>query len=247
MLTSAAPALSTGCEAFNELFPARGIWPGSLVEWLEGDARGATTVSLAVARNVCPSRRPLILIDSQHELFPLALKGLGFDLSRVVVIRPTSGQEAFWACEEALRCPGVGLVWAPLVNLHVTGFRRLQLAAEASQGVGFLLRSAQAARQPSWAESRLRVDPRPSSPDGPQFRVEVAYSQGSTRRSMLDITLGSLRGTIHEVSHPLPTQPLPLVYGMADAAPSGVAAPLGAKPVAVDRADIARRIRPPCE
>ncbi|MBA4030893.1 MAG: hypothetical protein C0478_08380 [Planctomyces sp.] len=210
-VASTTSVLSTGCEAFNELFPAGGIRPGSLVEWLERDAGGATTVSLAVARNVCPPRRPLILIDPQHELFPLALKGLGFDLSRVVIIRPTSEQEAFWTCEESLRCPGVGLVWAPLANLHVTGFRRLQLAAEASRGVGFLLRSAQAARQPSWAESRLRVDPRPSGPDGPRFRVEVAYSQGSTRRSMLDITLDSLRGTIHEVSHPIATQPLPLV------------------------------------
>lgn len=210
-VASAAPVLSTGCEAFNELFAARGIRPGSLVEWLQGDAGGATTVSLAVARNVCSRRRPLILIDPQWEIFPLALKGLGFDLSRVVIIRPTSGQEAFWACEEALRCPGVGLVWAPLEKIHVTGFRRLQLAAEASLGVGFLLRSAQAARQPSWAESRLRVDPRPSCPDWPRFRVEVAYSQGSTYRSMLDITLDSLRGTIHEVSHPIATQPLPLV------------------------------------
>lgn len=198
----ATSCISMGCDDLDALLPHRGIRPGSLVEWLgNDDTGGAGTVSLIAGRHVCSGGRSLVLIDTRHNLFPPALSLLGFDLSRLVLIRPASERDALWACEEALRCAAVGLVWANIERLGSTSFRRLQLAAEASQGVGFLVRSAHALHRPSWAEVRLRVDPCPSRGASPCFRVEVASCHGSPLHSTADILIDNVQGTIHGSRH----------------------------------------------
>lgn len=191
-------AFPVGCDVLDALFPSQGVRRGSLVEWLgDGDSSGAGTLSLIAGRRACSDGRPLVLIDTRHDLFPLSLSLLGFDLSRLVLIRPASEREALWACEEALRCEAIGLVWANIERLTNTSFRRLQLAAKASSGIGFLVRSAKAVRQSSWAEVRFKVHPRPSFRDSPCFRVEVASSHGKPARSTADIMIDSLKGTLH--------------------------------------------------
>lgn len=209
-----ADSRSTGCEALDALLPNHGVRRGSLVEWLgEGEASGAGTVSLIAGGRVCPEGRPVVLIDPRGDLFPLALSLLGFDLSRLVLIRPASGRESLWACEEALRCEAVGVVWANIERITSTDFRRLLLAAEDSSAIGFLVRWASAVRQPSWAEVRLRVQPRPSRRGSPCFRVELASTHGRPRRSSADIRIDSLKGTLHEDTHS--ANSLPLVSRMA--------------------------------
>jgi len=205
--------VSMGCDALNALLPNQGVRQGSIVEWLgEGDASGAGTVSLIAARRACPEGCPLVLIDARHDLFSLSLSLLGFDLTQLVLIRPASEREALWACEEALRCEAVGLVWANIERITSTGFRRLQLAAEDSAGIGFLVRSAKAVRQPSWAEVRLKVRPCPSLRGSPSFRVEVVSSHGPHLHSTVDIMIDSLKGTLHGNTHS--ANPLPLVSRM---------------------------------
>ncbi|AMV21531.1 ImuA family protein [Planctomyces sp. SH-PL14] len=235
-----ASVRSTGCRGLDELLTHQGIGRGTLVEWLgDGMASGAATLSLTVGRAICPEGRPVVLIDRLQVLFPLALKLLGFDLARIVIVRPSSEQEALWAFEETLRCAGVGFVWANIERLSGTSFRRLQLAAETANGVGFLLRSARALPQPSWAESRLVVRPLPlpggpglpsrsaasfspppfpSCERSPGFRVETASLHGRPRRSRIDILLDRFRGTIHELAGSRPANPLPVASRLADAA-----------------------------
>lgn len=200
---------STGAEALDDLLPAQGVRLGSLVEWVaEGHASGAATLSLVTGRHVCRDGR-VVLIDGRRQLFPLSLQLLGFDLSRIVMIRPSSETEALWACEEALRCEGIGLVWASIERLSSLRFRRLQLAAETGAGVGFLLRSAASiSQQPSWADARLLVRPRPSHNGAPCFRVQMAHGHGRPRRSRLDLMLDNLQGTLHEFSTTNSANPL---------------------------------------
>jgi protein ImuA len=196
-----AAVRSTGWQAIDELFPGQGIREGTLVEWLgDGIASGAAMLSLLVGRKICPAERPVVVIEARRSLFPLTLKALGFDLSQTVMAYPASEVEALWACEQALRCAGIGLVWMRSSHLSNLGFRRLQLAAEVSRGIGFLLRSAKAAHQPSWADVRLLVRPRPSRAALPRFFLEVADSHGRSRRSQVDIMFDNSKGTIHEVS-----------------------------------------------
>jgi protein ImuA len=107
--TIATEIFSTGCGALDALFPSQGIRPGSLVEWIgEGPASGVGTLSLLVGRNLAGSNRPLILIDPQRQIYPVALSALGFDLLSMTMIRPSTDRETLWSCEEALRCAAVG-------------------------------------------------------------------------------------------------------------------------------------------
>lgn len=199
---------STGCGALDGLFPQQGVSQGSLVEWIgkgiigQGITSGAVTLSLITARQVCPVDRPIIVIDRLRHLSPVGMVTLGFDLSRVVFVRPSSEREALWACEEALRCSGVGLVWAEFDHLSSTAARRLQLAAEESAGIGFLLRSANALRQSCWAEVRLVVQPRSSPGESPRFHLEAVYSQGRLNGSTVDIQIAPRQGILEQIALP---------------------------------------------
>ena len=192
--------ISTGCDALDAMFPGHGIRQGSLVEWVEdGDASGAGTLALLAGCRFCETERPAILVDFQRQIYPLALSALGFDLSTIIVVHPHSEREVLWACEESLRCKAVALVWARVEHLTGIAFRRLQLAAEESGGIGFLVRSCTALRQPSWADVRLLVTPRPTQGEFPRFQIKVAHSHGKTMQSVADIEIDALRGTLHEV------------------------------------------------
>lgn len=208
---------TTGCETLDNLLPNQGIRQGSLVEWLGvGNASGAGTVSLIAGRQVCSQGRPLVLIDTRSVFFPWCLPLLGFDFSEVLLIRPTSQRDALWACEQALRCQSVGLVWANVERINSTSFRRLQLAAESTSGVGFLVRPAKAQSQPSWADVRLKVEPHPSFASAPCYRVRMVSCRGKSSVGTAEIQINRINGTLHEKTGS--KNSLPLVSPMAVAA-----------------------------
>jgi hypothetical protein len=185
----------------DTLLPSGGVRQGSLIEWIGDDAaRGAVTLSLVAAQQVHREKRPIVLIDSRHDIFAWALKNLGFDLSRLLMVRPSSPKEALWACEQALLCDAVGLVWARIDQLNTVSFRRLQLAARASSSIGFLVRDHTALRYSSWADARLSIKPRPSCGMSHGYRVEAINSHGRADRLSIDVTLDCLKGTLHEES-----------------------------------------------
>jgi protein ImuA len=197
---TATACTSTGCDALDAMLPGRGIRRGTLVEWVEdGDASGAGTLALLVGRRFCETERPAILLDFRRQIYPGALSAFGFDLSTLIVVRPDTEREALWACEESLRCKAVAMVWASIDRLPGIAFRRLQLAAEESGGVGFFVRPRAALNEPSWADARLSVTPRPGRGASPRFRVTAAYSRGQTPSGAADIEIDALRGTPHEV------------------------------------------------
>src|SRR5437879_823888 len=76
----------------------------------------------------------------------------GIDLSAVLVLRPANEADALWALDQALRCPGVGAVWAVCDRLDVRDSRRLQLAAECGGTLGLFIRPARLRGQPTWAD-----------------------------------------------------------------------------------------------
>jgi protein ImuA len=197
---AATNAISTGCDVLDSLFPGGGIRRGSLVEWIgQGEASGAGALSLLVCRQFGRADRPAILVEGSQPVYPVALTALGWNLASLVVVRTHSQRDALWACEESLRCKAVDVVWARVEQLTSLAFRRLQLAAEESGGVGFLVRSAAALKQPSWADVRLLVAPRPTGSDSLEFQVSVAYSRGQTMRSTANIAVDGLRGTFYRL------------------------------------------------
>lgn len=89
--------------------------------------------------------------------YPPALLQWGVDLSRVLVVRPKSADEALWAAEQALasgNCSAV-LLWSD--SLNDVSSRRLQLAAEGGKSWAIAFRPLEASSQSSAAALRIRL------------------------------------------------------------------------------------------
>jgi protein ImuA len=162
--------ISTGISALDRLLPAGGLRRGTLVEYLSpAAASGAGLLALSAAREACREGRALVVLDhppptrsasegiSAGHFYPPAAVAWGIDLARMLVLRPATTADALWAFDQALRCPGVGAVFARYSRLASREFRRLQLAAESGGTVGLLLRPATARGQPTWAGVRWQV------------------------------------------------------------------------------------------
>jgi cell division inhibitor SulA/protein ImuA len=144
-LSSFRPAWSTGRRALDARLPGGG-WPtASLVEVLI-DASGLGEIQLFLPALVQSQRKRdgdapwIVWIAPPHEPFAPALAQEGIELSRFIVVRPSSAMEALWAAEQALSsgvCAAV-LLW--LKGSDDRWLRRLKLAAEEGGALGVLFR-----------------------------------------------------------------------------------------------------------
>ncbi|MEX2141931.1 MAG: hypothetical protein WD894_21880 [Pirellulales bacterium] len=180
-------AVSTGYAVLDRAL-CGGLHRGTLVEWLAHDGgSGATTLALAAARQACGETGTLVVVDRRRTFYPLAAVACGIDLSRLILARPQHDRDETWAIDQALRSGGASavLAWPEKLDDHL--FRRLQLAAEAGDTLGLLLRPARALAEPSWAEVRWLVEPLPSVPsregDAPR-RVKLSLLRSSGGAAM---------------------------------------------------------------
>jgi protein ImuA len=177
---------STGCVQIDRLLPAGGVTRGTLIEWLaDGEGSGAMWLALVAAIKACQGHGPLLVIDGRQTFHPPAAMAAGMDLQRLIVVRPATARDETWALDQSLRSTGVGAVLCLTDRLRQRAARRLQLAAEASGGVGFLVRPASVRCEPCWAAVRLLVEPRPS-----------AAGRRLTGGRRLDVELLKTRGTV---------------------------------------------------
>jgi protein ImuA len=169
--------IATGFAALDRLLPSAGLEGGTLVEWLaDGTGSGAVTLSLSVAARALDQGGACVVIDSRQEFYPPAAAELGVPLERMVIVRPSGPRLALWAWEQALRFRGVAVTLGEMGPLSDQPFRRLQLAAEAGGGLGFLVRPAACRVEPSWAAVRLGVSAIPSGDLTRRWRVEALHS-----------------------------------------------------------------------
>jgi hypothetical protein len=175
---------STGCRALDGLFPAGGVARGTLIEWLAtGNGGGAMWLALRVASEASQGYGPLVVIDGRGMFYPPAAVQAGLDPERLIVVRVATARDESWALDQALRCEGVGAVLCMTDRLKPRAARRLQLAAEASGSVGFLVRPAAVREEPCWSEVRLLVEPRTGAAgqhwEGRRLAVEVLKTRGT--------------------------------------------------------------------
>ncbi len=186
------PALAIG--PIERLLPA-GLPAGSLVELLAEEGCGAWTLGLVLA-NRARAGKALVIVDGRRCFYPPAALRLGVDLARAIIIRPASPREAGVALGEALRCDAVGAVLADRPPLSVHDCRKLQLAAEAGGGLGVIVRPASAAREPSFASARLRVEPVESVGALRRFRVEVLRCRNGRKGPPLTLEVDDATGDV---------------------------------------------------
>lgn len=141
-----AKTSSAGCAALDALLPAGGYEAGSVVEYLRTTpACGAVAFGLGGRRRSHASDGWfLVVVDTQHNVYPPTLTSHGIDLGKVIFVRPQSQADALWAVDQALRTSAVAAVVAELERIDDRSARRLQLAAECGAGLALLLHSTAA-------------------------------------------------------------------------------------------------------
>ncbi len=175
-MLSGAAALPFGVASLDQHLPAGGLLLGAVHE-LQGagpDVETAATPALFAAGVLARRPGPVIWISRNGGVFTHGLLQAGLDPRRLVFV--DAGRSVLLVMEEALRHPGIaGVVGELDGRLDLTTSRRLQLAAEGSQVLGFLIRRSRrfddpALTQPSAAMTRWRigaVPPPPALPHAP--------------------------------------------------------------------------------
>ena len=164
------PVLPFGIPAIDRHLPQGGLPGGALHEiWGDGsDAAQGAAAALFIAGILARREGPVLWCLRARDLFAPALAGVGLHPDRVLYAE-TGDEKIMPVClEEGLRCTGLAGVIGEVSRLAMTASRRLQLAAEASGVVAFVIRrdprGDAGLAEPSAAVTRWRIGVAPSSP-----------------------------------------------------------------------------------
>lgn len=141
----------------DALLPGGG-WPqGALIEILvEHDGFGELQLLLPTLAALTQKRKRVVFITPPYIPYPPALVAAGMALDQLLQIDSRTA-DSHWSAEQCLRagcCAAVVQWWPGTDYRHL---RRLQLAAETGDTMGFMFRPLQAASQHSPAALRLAI------------------------------------------------------------------------------------------
>ncbi|OCX15287.1 translesion DNA synthesis-associated protein ImuA [Ectopseudomonas hydrolytica] len=152
----------TGHTELDAALPCGG-WPDSALSELLVAATGIGELRLlwpTLARLTTAGER-VVLVAPPHLPYPQAWLAAGVDLRHLVIVQ-TAGRDALWATEQCLRSGSCGAVLCWLKQADDRALRRLQVAAESGQTLGFAYRPLREAVNPSPAALRLAIDGQPA-------------------------------------------------------------------------------------
>ena len=160
-----APAMEqpTGWPSLDAALPTRG-WPDAALSELLLPADGIGELQLlwpTLARLSQPRDGVIALIAPPYHPYPPAWHVAGVRLGALQVIRTKTPRDALWAAEQCLRSGACNAVLCWPQQADDRALRRLQVAAETGQALGFALRSLKAAVNPSPAALRIAFDASP--------------------------------------------------------------------------------------
>ena len=150
------PVVASGHAALDAELPGGG-WPlHALTELLLARAGIGEWRLLAPAlRQAMQGRRSLVLISPPHLPYGPALQALGLPLAHMLLIRAEPTEDRLWAIEQTLKSASFGALLAWLPQVRAEQLRRLQLAAQAANGLVFVIRPLPAQHESSPAPLRL--------------------------------------------------------------------------------------------
>lgn len=160
---TAVPAAGqpTGFAELDAALPAHG-WPEAALSEILVEAEGTGELQLLwpTLKRLSAAGERVVLIGPPHIPFAPAWQAAGISLACLSVIQ-ASGSDALWAAEQCLRSGACGAVlcWPQRANDRV--LRRLQVAAETGQTLGFAYRPIEEAINPSPAALRLSIESQP--------------------------------------------------------------------------------------
>lgn len=158
----------TGYAELDASLPAGG-WPdAALVEVLfSADGIGELSLLLPTLAALSSQDKPIVVIAPPYRAYAPAWQRAGVRLSHLHVIE-ANGKDALWAMEQALRAGCCGAVIGWPLRATDNSLRRLQVAAETGQTLGFAFRPLNAQDNPSPAPLRLAIR---ATHSGPELRV----------------------------------------------------------------------------
>ena len=145
---SAAPAHdgeATGFDALDALLPQRG-WP----------RRALSELLLPTLARLTRHGGAVAVVAPPYAPYAPAWQAGGVDLSRLQVI-DASPRDALWAFEQCLRSGACAAVLGWPATGDARALRRLQVAADSGECLGFALRDRRHAANPSAAALRLEA------------------------------------------------------------------------------------------
>lgn len=176
--------ISTGYENLDDILPARG-WPvNSLVEvicsrWGMGELQLLLPALMSLSRQ---SRR-LVWIAPPFVPYAPGLLSQGLAIEQVVVIPVDKvATSTAWTMEKILKTQSCGVAMSWPKRIQDKTIRRLQLAAETGNSLGFLFRTVET--KSSAAAMRIRIN---SIPQG--LQIEVLKARGGGRFKSVVIAL----------------------------------------------------------
>ncbi|MFM0741404.1 translesion DNA synthesis-associated protein ImuA [Paraburkholderia xenovorans] len=152
--------ISSGYAELDQSLPGQGWSAGSLTELLiEHEGVGEVRLLAHALRQLTTqAERHVMLVAPPYQPCASALQAWGVDAGRVLWVRSCEDQ-ALWAATQALKQSGIGAVLVWLRNARADKVRRLQVAAQESASLAFLIRPVEAATQSSPAPLRMICTP----------------------------------------------------------------------------------------
>jgi protein ImuA len=166
------PTLPFGLKTIDAVLPNGGLALGALHE-VAGGGNGAidgAAAALFAAGIAARTKGKVLWCVTRQDLFAPALAQAGLSPDRVIYVEVGDEKDILACFEEGLRHTGLGATVAEVARLSMTASRRLQLAAEASGGIGIAIRRWRRQTdvadfgQPTAAVTRWRVSALPSAP-----------------------------------------------------------------------------------
>ena len=148
----------TGIAGLDSALPHAGWPPGSLTELLvPTDGVGELEILWPTLARLTNAPSPVALISPPYIPYAPAWHLAGVALDQLVVIR-TDERSALWAAEQCLRSGACAAVLCWPRNANDRALRRLQVAAETGQCLGFAFRASKVADNPSPAALRIQLE-----------------------------------------------------------------------------------------
>jgi protein ImuA len=149
---------------------ALGRWHEFVGEGLELESGAATAAFAARLAAPLAGRGEVVWVLRRDDLHAPGLVGMGFPAERLIQVCARDEAETLAVLEDALRTPGIAAVFAEVEAVDLTAGRRLQLACEGRESMGFVLRRRPfgggdvAGGAGSSAATRWSIAPAPSEP-----------------------------------------------------------------------------------
>lgn len=190
------PWVEPSGSALDAVLPQGGWQSGTVVELMPAsEGIGELRLLMPALARITQGERHVAMIAPPYIPFAPALLRHGLRLEHFWIVRAQSAADILWSAEQTLRCKSFGAVLAWPTAIRDREVRRLQLAAESGNSIGFIYRSPSAARESSPAAVRLRLQTDATG----QLSIDVVKCRGA---GIQRLAVGGLRLAVGEEPAP---------------------------------------------